>query len=149
MIRQLMPRPRPASRLQAGPERWILDAFVVNDPLKRRTKISGISKKISLPKIFLLMRHQAGLNPHRHSLRKNKTVVLVKEGPDNRTKARTPLLLASTPLQSRRTRTRIRTRKISPTLNATLVSRKAIMPTSAPRRSQKTSVSLDDLHIGD
>ena len=148
LIKPLMPRPRPASKLHPGPGRWILNVFEVNIPLKRMTKIPGTSKKISLPRILLLMRHQAG-NPHQHSLRKNRIVVLAKKNLDIKAKARIPLPLASTPLLSRKTRIKIRTKKTSPTLSVTLVSRKAIMPTSAPKRSQKTSVSLDDLHIGD
>ena len=144
-----MPRLRPASRLHPGPGRWILDVLVINDLLRRRTKILGILKRISLPRILLLMRHQARSNSHWHSPRKNRTVALVKEGPDNRAKARTLLSLASTPLQSGRTRTRIRARKISLTLSTTLVSKKATMPTSASRKSPKTSVGLDNLHVGD
>ena len=120
---------------------------MVNDPLRRRTKIAGISKRISLPRIFLLMRHQARLNPLRHSPRRNRTIVLVEEDLDDRAKARILLPLASTPLLSGKTR--IKTRKTFPTLSATPASRKVIMPTSVPRRSQKTSVSLDDLHVGD
>ena len=144
-----MLRLRPASRLHMGPGRWILDALVVNNPLRRRTKISRILKKISLPRILLLMRHQVGPNLHRHSLKRNRTVALVEEDPNDRAKARTPLPLASMPLQLGKTKTRIRTRKTSPTLNAILVSRKATMPTSASRKSQKTSVGLDNLHVGD
>ena len=147
LIKPLIPRPKPASRLHLGLGRWILDALVVNDPLKRRTKIPGISKRISLPRILLLMRHQAGPNPLRHSPRRNKTVILAEEDPDDRAKARILLPLASTPPLSGRTR--IRTRKTYPTLSATPASRKVIMPTSVPRRSQKTSVGLDDLHVGD
>ena len=144
-----MPRPKPASMLYPELGRWILDAFLVNNPLKRRTKIPGISKKISFPRIFLLMRHQAGSNPYRHSLRRNRTVALVEEGPNNRAKARTPLPLASTPLQSGRIKTRIRIKKTSSTLNATLVNRKATMPISAPKKRQKTSVGLDDFYVSD
>ena len=148
MIKPLMPRPKPASRLHPGPKRWILDALVVNDPLKRRTRIPETLKRISFLRIFSLIHHQVGPNPLRHSPRKNRTVVLAKEDPDNKVKARIPLPLASTPLLSGRTRTKIRTRKTSPTLSATLISRKAITPTSVPRRSQKTSVSFNDLHVG-
>ena len=144
-----MPRPRPASRLHPEPGRWILNAFELNDSLRRMTRIPEISKRISLPRILLLMRYQARTNPHWRSLRRNRIVVLVEENPDNRIKARIPLPLASTPLLSERTKTRIRTRKTSPTLSATPVSRKAIMPTSALRRSQKTSVGLDDLYVDD
>ena len=88
-----------------------------------------------------------GPNPLQPSLRRNRTVVLAEEDPDDRAKARILLPLASTPLLSGRTR--IRTRKTYPTLGATLASRKIIMPTSVPRRSQKTSIGLDDLHVGD
>ena len=149
LIKPLIPRPKPASRLHPGPGRWILDALMVNNLLRRRSKIPRVSKRISLPRILLLMRHQAGPNPHRHSLKRNRIVTLVKEGPNNRAKARTPLPLASMLLQSRKTKTRIRIRKTSPILSATFVSRKTTMPTSAPRKSQKTSVGLDNLHVGD
>ena len=88
-----------------------------------------------------------GPNPFRPSSRRNRTVVLVEEDPDDRAKDRILLPLASTPLLSGRTR--IRTRKTYPTLSATPASRKVIMPTSVPRRSQKTSVGLDDFHVGD
>ena len=144
-----MPRPKPASRLYPGPRRWILNALVVNNPLRKRTKILGILKRINFPRIFLLIRHQAGPNPHRHSLKRNRIVAFVKEGPDDRAKARISLSLVSMPLQSEKTRTRIRTKKTFPTLSITLVSRKVTMPTSAPRRSQKTSIDLDNLHVGD
>ena len=95
------------------------------------------------------MRYQAGSNFHRHSLRRNRIVVLVKKNPDNRAKAKIPLPLASTPLLSGKTRSKIRTRRTSLTLSLILVSRKAIMPISNPRKSQKTSVGLDNLHVGD
>ena len=147
LIKPLMPRPKPTFRLHPGPGRWIFNALMVNDPLRRRTKIPGISKTISFPRIRLLMHYQAGPNPLRHSPKKNKTVNLAKEDPDNRAKARILLPLASTPLLSGRTR--IRTRKTYPTLSATPASRKIIMPTSVPRRSQKTSVGLNNLHVGD
>ena len=147
LIKPLMPRLKPASRLHPRLRRWILDALVVNDPLKRRTKIPGISKRISLPRILLLMRHQAGPNPLRHSPRRNRTVVLTEEDPDNKAKARILRPLASTPSLSGRIR--IRTRKTYPTLSATPASRNVIIPTSVPKRSQKTSVGLDDLHVGD
>ena len=149
LIKPLMLMSKPASRLYLRPGRWILNALVVNDPLRKKTKILGILKRISFPRILLLMRLQAGPNPHRHSLRRNRTAALVEEGPNDRAKARIPLPLVSTPLQSGRTRTRIRIRKTSPTLSATLVSRKVTMPTNAPKRSQKTSVGLNNLHIGD
>ena len=148
-IKPLMPRPKPASRLYPGPGRWILDALVVNDPLRRRTKIPGILKRINLSKILLLMRHQAGPNPLQHSPRKNRIVVLAKENPDERAKDRILLPLASTPLPSDRTRTRIRTRKTYPILSATPASRKVILPTSVPRKSQTTSIGLDNLHVSD
>ena len=147
MIRPFMPRPRPASRLYPRPGRWILDALKVNGQPRKRTRTPGTPRKISLPRIFLLMHHYLGLNPLLHSPRRNRTVVLAKEDPDNKAKARILLPLASTPLLSGRTR--IRTRKTYPTLSATPASRKVIMPTSVPRRSQKTSVGLDDLHVGD
>ena len=135
LIKPLMPRLRPASRLHPRPGRLILDALEVNDPLKKMTRIPGTSKKISLPRIFLLMHYQAGPNPHRYSLKRNKIVVLIEENSNDSAKARIPLLLASTPLLSRKTRTRIRTRRTSLILSATLLSKKAIMPTSAPKKS--------------
>ena len=149
LIKLLMPRPRPASRLHPGRERWILNAFEDNGLPRRRIKTPGIMKRISLPRILLLMHRQVGPNLLRNSPRKNRTVVLAKEDPDDRAKAIIPRPLASTPLPSRKSRIRIRTRKTYPTLSATLANRKAIIPTSVPRRSQKTSVSLDDLHVGD
>ena len=149
LIRLLMSRPKPASKLYPGLGRWILDTFKVNNPSRRMTKTPRTTKRISLLRILLLMHHQVRPNPLRYSPRKTRTIVLVEENPDNRAKARIFLPLGSTPLLSRRTRTRIKTRKTSPTLSATLVSRKAITPTSAPKKSQKTSVGFDDLLIGD
>ena len=149
LIKLLMPRPRLASRLHPEPGRWILDVREVNGLPRRRIRTPGITKRISLPRILLLMHHQVGLNPLRHSPRRNRTVVLAEEDPDNRAKARILLPLASTPLLLGRTRTRISTRKTYPILSATPASRKVIMPTNVPRRSQKTSVGLDDLHVGD
>ena len=121
----------------------------VNGLPRRKIRTSGITKRISLPRILLLMHRQVGLNPLRHSPRRNRTVVLAKEDPDNRAKARIFLPLASTPPPSGKIRIKIRTRKTYPTLSATLASRKVIMPTSVPRKSQKTSIGLDDLHVGD
>ena len=95
------------------------------------------------------MHRQVGFNPLWHSPRKNRTVVLTKEDPDNRTKTRILLLLMSTPLPSGKRRIKIRTRKTYPILSATLANRKTIMPISVPRRSQKTSVNFDDLHVDD
>ena len=95
------------------------------------------------------MHHQVESNPLWQNLRKTKTVVLAKQDPNDRAKAKIPLPLASMPLLLGRTRTKIRTKRTSLTLSATLVSRKAITPISAPRKSQKTSVSLDDFHVGD
>ena len=149
LIKPLMPRPKPASRLYPGPGRWIFDASVVNDLPRRKIRTPGITKRISLPRILLLIYRQVGLNLLRHSSRRNRTVILAEENPNNRAKARILLLLTSMPLPSGKIRIRIRTRKTYPTLSATLANRKAIMPTSVPRRSQKTSVSLDDLHVGD
>ena len=148
-MKPLKPRPRPAFRLHPGPGRWILNALKVNDPLRRMTRILGPLKGISLPRILLLMHYQVGPNLHQHSLRKNKIVVLVKEDPDNRAKARILLSLASTPLLSEKTKIRIKTRRTSPILSTTLVSRKAIMSTSAPKRSQKTSIGLINLYVDD
>ena len=142
-----MPRPRPASRLYPGPGRWILDALEVNSQPRRRTRILGTTRRINLPRILPLMRHQVGPNLLLHSPRRNRTVVLAEEDPNNKAKARILLPLASTPLLSGRTKTRIRTRKISPILSTTLVSKKIIMPTSVPKRSQKTSVGLDNLYV--
>ena len=95
------------------------------------------------------MRYQIGLNPHRYSLRRNKIVVLNKENPNDRAKARMFLPLASTPLLSGKTRIKTMTKKISLTLNIIFVSIKAIMLINAPRKDQKTSVGLDNLHVGD
>ena len=144
-----MLKPRPASRLRLGPRRWILDALKVNDLPRRITRTPWTTKRISVPRILLLMHHQMEPNLLRHSPKKTRIVILAEENPDNRAKARIPLPLALMPLLSGKTRTKIRTRKTSPTLSATLVSRKTITPTSAPRRSQKTSVGLNNLHVGD
>ena len=147
LIRPLMPRPKPASRLHPERGRWILNALEVNGLPRRRIRTPGITKRISLPRILLLIHCQVGPNPLRPSPEKNKIVVFAEEDPDNRAKARILLPLSSTPLLSRRIK--IRTKKTYPTLSATTASRKVIMPTSVPRRSQKTSVGLDDLHVGD
>ena len=144
-----MPRPKPASRLYPRQERWILDTFEVNGLPRRKIRIPGITKRISLPRILLLKHRQVGLNPLQHSPKRNRRVVLAKKEPNDRAQAGILLPLASTPLPLGKTRIRIRTRKTYPTLSATLANRKAIMPTSVPRRSQKTSVGLDDLHVGD
>ena len=95
------------------------------------------------------MHHQVRPSPLWHSSKRTRTVVLAEEDPNDKAKARILLPLASTPLLSGRTKTRIRTRKTYPTLSTTLASRKAIMPTNVPRKSQKTSVGLDNLHVGD
>ena len=147
MIRPLMPRPKPASRLHPERRRWILDAFEVNGLPRRRIRTLEITKRISLPRILLLIHCLLGPNPLRPSPKRNRTVVLAEENPNDRAKARILLLLASMPLLSGRTR--IRTRKTYPTLSATPASRKVIMPTSVPRRSQKTSVGLNNLHVND
>ena len=149
LIKPLMPRPRPISSLHPGLARSILNALEVNNPSRKIIRTLRIMKKISLFRIFLLMHHQVGLNPLRHSSRRTKTVVLAKKNLDNKAKIRILLLLASTPPPSRRTKTRIRTRKIYPILNTTLVNRKVIMLTSVPKKSHKTSVGLDNLHVGD
>ena len=149
LIILLMLRPKPVSRLHPGPKKWILNSFKVNDLPKKISKTLRTSKRISFPRIFLLMCHQVGPNPYRHSSKKTRTVVLTKKVPNNKVKARIFLLLASMPLLSRRTRTKIKTKKTYPTLSATLVSRKIIMPTSVPKKSQKTSVGLDNLHVSD
>ena len=149
LIKPLMPRPSPAFKLHSGPGRLILDVLEVNNLLKRITRISKTLKRISFPRILLLMHYQAGPNPHWHSLRKNKIVIFAEDDPDNRAKARIPLSLTLTSLLSERTRTKIKTRRTSPILSATFVSRKNIIPTNALRRSQKTSVGLDNLHIDD
>ena len=148
MIKLLMPSPRPASKLHLGQERWILNALKVNGLLKRRIKILEITKKISLPRILLLIHRQVGLNPLWHSQERNITIVLAEEYPDDRAKARILLLLASTPLPSGKTRIKIRTRKTYPTLSAIFANKKAIIPTSVRKKSQKTSVSLDHLYVG-
>ena len=149
LIKLLMPRPRPAFRLHPGPGRWILDAFKVNNPPRKMIRTPGTTKRISFSRIFLLMHHQVGPNLLWHSPKKTRTVVIAKENPDDRAKARIPLPLASMLLLLGRTRTKIRIRRTSPTLNTTIINKKAITPISAPRRSSKTSVSLDDFHVGD
>ena len=106
MIKPLMPKPKPASRLHLRQERWIFNALEVNGLPKRRIRTLKITKKISFPKILLLIHCQMGPNSLRPSPRKNRTVVLAEEDPNNRAKARILLPLASTPLLSRRTRIR-------------------------------------------
>ena len=147
LIKPLMPRPKLASRLHPERGRWILDALEVNGLPRRRIRTPGIMKRISLPRILLLIHHQVGPKPLRPSPRRNRTVVLAKENPNDRAKDKILLPPASTPLLSGRTR--VRTRKTYPTLSAIPASKKVIMPTNVPRRSQKTSVGLNDLHVGD
>ena len=147
LIKPLMLRPKPASRLHPGRGRWILNALEVNNLPRKRIRTPGITKRISFPRILLLIYCQVGPNLFRPSPRRNRTIVLADKDPDDRVKARILVPLTSTPLLSGRTK--IRTRKTYPTLSAILASRKVIMPTSVPRRSQKTSVGLDDLHVGD
>ena len=149
LIRPLMPRPKPTSRLYPESERWIFNALNVNDPPKKMTRTLKTTKRISLPRIFLLMHNQVGLNPFRHSPWKTRIAVLFEENPDDKAKARIFLSLISTPPPSGKTRTRIRIKKTYPILSATLISRKIIMPISVLRKSQKTRVSLDDVHVGD
>ena len=149
LIRPLIPRPRLASKLYLGPERWILDVLKVNDPPKRMTRTPRTSKRISLPRIFLLMHHQVGFNSYWHSPRRIRTVVPAEENPDDKAKARIFLPLVSTPPLSGRTRTMIRTRKTYPILSITLVSKKVIMLINVLRKSQKTSVGLNDFYVGD
>ena len=149
LIRPLMLRPRLASKLYSRPERWILDALKVNDLPRKIARTPGTTKWISLPKIFLLIHHQVGPNPLRHSPRRARKVVLSEEDSDNKAKARILLPLALTPPLSGKTRTRIKTKKIYPTFSATIVSKKVIMPTNILKKSQKTSVGLDNLYIGD
>ena len=149
LIRLLMPRPKPASRLHPGLGRWILNALEINNLPKKMIKTPETTKRIIFPRILLLIHHQVGTNPLRHSPKRNKIVILIKKNLDNKAKAKILLPLALTPLLSERTRTKIRTTRTFPTLNATLISRKAITPTSALKRSQKTSVGLDNLYIGD
>ena len=149
LIKPLMPKPKLAFRLYPGPGRWIFDAPVINNPPRRRIKTPRITKKLSLPRILLLMHCQVGLNPLRHSPRRNRIVVLAEKNPDDKAKARILLPLALTPLPLGKTRIRIRIRKTYPTLSATLTNRKALMPISVPRRSQETSVDLDNLYVGD
>ena len=144
-----MPRPRPASRLHQLPERWIFDVLKVNNQPRRRIRTPEIMKRISFPRILLLMHHHMGLNPLQHSPRRNKIVVPAEKNLDNKAKARILLPLTSTLPLSRRTKTRIRTRKTYLILSATPVSRGVIMPKGIPKKSQKTSVGLDNLHVGD
>ena len=132
LIKPLMSRPRPATRLYPGLERWIFDVFEVNDLPRKMTRTPKIMKRISFPKILLLIHHQVGPNLFWHSLRRTKTIVFAKKDPNNKVKARILLPLASTPPPSRRIKTRIRTRKTYPTLSATLISKNVIMPTNVP-----------------
>ena len=64
-------------------------------------------------------------------------------------KARILLLLVSMPPPSIKTWTKIRTRKTYSILSAILISKKIIMPISIWRKSQKTSIDLDNLYVGD
>ena len=147
LIKPLMPRPKPASRLHPERGRWIFDALEVNGLPRRRIKTPGITKRISLPRILLLIHRQVEPNLLRPSPRRNRTIVLAKEDPDDKAKTRILLPLLSTPLLSRRIK--IRTKKTYPTLSAIPASRKVIMLTSVPKKSQKTNVGLDNLHVGD
>ena len=135
LIRPLMPRPRPASRLYPGPRRWILAALEANNLPRKMTRTPGTRKIISFPRIFLLIYYEVGLNPLRHGPKRNKKVVFIKEDPNNKAKARILLPLASMPLLSERTKIKIKTIKTSPILNAILVSKKTIMPKSVPKKS--------------
>ena len=149
LIRPLMPRPKPASRLYPGPEKSIFDALEVNNPSKKMTRTLETLKRISFPRILLLIRHQVRLNPHRHSPIKTRIVILAKKNHDNKVKAKIFLPLASMLLLSGSSKIRIRRRKTYLILSAILVSKNLIMLISVPRRSQKTSVGLDDLYIDD
>ena len=144
-----MPRPKPASRLYTGSERWILNTLKVNNPARRMTKTPKTLKKISFPKILLLMRYQVGLNPHWHSPKKIRIVVLAKKDPDNKAKTRILLSLALTIPLSGKIRTKIKIKKIYPILSTTLISRMVIMPTSVPKKSHKTSAGLDNFYVSD
>ena len=135
LIRPLMPRPKPASRLYPRSEKLIFDALEVNKLPRKMTKTLGTIKRISFPRIFLLMDHQVGPNPLHPSPQKTRIVIFAKENPNNKAKARILLPLASTLSPSERTRTKIRTRRTSPILSVTLVSRKTIMPTNVSKRS--------------
>ena len=137
LIKSLMSRPRPASKLHPGPEKRIFNALKVNDLPKKMTRTLETLKKISLSKILLLMRHQMGPNPHWHSPKRTRTVIFAKKDPNNKAKARILLQLASMPPLSGKTRTKIRIRKIYSTLSAILISRKIIMPTSISKRAKK------------
>ena len=149
LIKPLMLRPRPASSLYPGPERWIFDALEVNNLSKKMTKTLETMKRISLPRIFLLIHYQIRPNLLWQSPRRTKTVVLAEENLDDKVKAKILLSLASTLLPSRKTRTRIKIRKIYLILSTTHISKKAIMPTSVLKKSQKTSVGLNNLYVGD
>ena len=149
LIWSLMPRSRPASRLYLGPKRWIFNALEVNNPPRKMTKTLETMKRISLPRILLLIHYQMGPNPLWHILKRTRTVVLAKEDANDKAKARILLPLASIPPPSWRTRTKIRTKKTYLTLSATLISRKVIMLIIVPRESQKTSFGHDNFHVGD
>ena len=97
LIRPLILKPKPVSKLHPRPERWIFDAIEVNNPPRKMTRTSKTMKRISLSRIFLLMHYHVRPNPLRHSPRRTRTVVLVEEGPDNKAKTRILLPLASMP----------------------------------------------------
>ena len=141
-----MLRLRQASRLHLKQGRQIFDIFNGNGQLRRMTRILRTLKRISLSKILLLICHHHQLGPNYYwynQLRKTRIVVFVRKDFIVKVKAkvRILLLLASTLLPSRRTK--IRTRRIL------LVRKKVIMLTSILKKSQKTSVGLDNLHVND
>ena len=146
-----MLRPKPASRPLERQKRLILNVFeVINQP-KRRIKISKILKKISLLRIFLLIlyyHHQARPNLHQDSQpRKTRIVVFSKENLIIKAKAKaiTHLLLALMLELSRI----IKIKKSQLTLSAIIVSRRVTKLINILTKSQKTSVSIDDIHNSD
>ena len=101
------------------------------------TRTLRTMKRISLPKILLLMHHQVRPNPLRHSPRRTRTVVLAEENPNNKAKTKILLPLALMPPSLGRIKTRTKTRKTYLTLSATLVSRKVIMLIIVRKKAKK------------
>lgn len=55
LIKPLILRQKQDSKLPQEQEKWIFDAFNINNQLKKKIKISKSLKKISFSRIFLLM----------------------------------------------------------------------------------------------
>ena len=147
-----MQRPRLASRLNPKQEKWIPNTLKVNNQLKKMTRTPRTLKRISFFRIFLLIRHhhQVGLNSHWYSQqRKTRTIVFAGKNPINKAKVRTRILLPPASMALPSEKTKIKTKRTYLILSTTIVSKRATMPISVLKRSQKTSVDIDDLHIGD